>query len=218
MTDSQKNSTSTTHLALEERLAAIGVMTATDRLATEQIAAVDIEESLADVIVSFADPGNDLRWLGSVLAWVEAHGSAGIVEKLTKIFKRRIKHARNVEFPNLLAAYAVTHGHKRWRSLLPMAPQVPRYSGHPDLGTSLVKIRDEEAWAKGVNSLIPKGGLIPPQKMGPTKMVSSTTPNGEPTSSTPLSGERGPRQKRARSAELGKNHITEFLGSWKQLE
>ena len=164
MVISQKIAKNTIPLSLEEKLAAMGVMTATSQLTTEQIAAVDIEETLADVIVYFGDPGNDQRWLGPVLAWVEVHGSAVIVEKLTKTLKRRIKLGDNVEFASLLAAYAVTQGHKRWRSLLLMAPIALRYVGHPDLAPSLVKIRGEEAWAKGVNFIIPKGSVLPQGK------------------------------------------------------
>jgi len=151
-------------LSLEEKLAAIGVTTATERPTTEQISAADLEEALADVIVSFAAPGNDQRWLGPVLAWVEAHGSAVIIEKLTKILKRRNKLGDNVEFASLLATYALAHGHKRWQSLLLLAPVAPRLVGHPDLAPSLLEIRGAEAWAKTANFLVPNGSLVPQGK------------------------------------------------------
>lgn len=154
----------TTVLTLDEKLAAIGVMTSTQQLSSETIAYVDLEETLADAIISFADTGDNQRWLGPVLAWVEVHGTTVIIEKLTKILKRRIKLGSNVEFVGLLAAFAIAHGYKRWRSLMLMAPKDPKYIGHPDLAPSLVKLRGHEDWAKEVNFLVAKGSLLPQRK------------------------------------------------------
>jgi hypothetical protein len=154
----------TTVLTLEEKLAAIGVMTATQQLSSETIAYVDLEETLADAIISFAETSDEQRWLGPGLAWVDVHGATVIIEKLTKILKSRASHGSNVEFASLLASFALQHGHKRWRTLKSLAPNFPRLIGHPDLAASLVKLRGDEEWSRDVNFIIPKGSVLPQRK------------------------------------------------------
>ncbi len=162
MAKTKKNAKKT--LTFEETLAAIGVMTSTRQLASDAITSVDIEETLADAVTSFADKDSDQRWLGPVLAWVDVHGASVIIEKLAKILKRRIKLGSNVEFVSLLAAFAMRSGHKRWRTLIHFAPKKERYVGHPDLAPSLVNLRGYEDWAKSVNFIVAKGSLLAQRK------------------------------------------------------
>ena len=111
---------------IEEKLAAIGVMTASRPLSARDVAAVDIEATIADVVGAFAEDHSSLRWLGPVLAWIREHGSAVIVEKLTKLLLHRARDGGSVEYAALIARFAVVEGHKRWHSLLQFAPKTPR--------------------------------------------------------------------------------------------
>ncbi len=144
---------------LEEKLAAIGVMTASRRLSARDVAAVDIEATIADVVAAFAADPSSLRWLGPVLAWIREHGSAVIVEKLTKLLHHRASDGTSVEYAALLARFAVAEGHKRWHSLLQFAPATPRLVGPPDLAPSLLKLRGEEDWAREAGFRVPRGSL-----------------------------------------------------------
>lgn len=144
---------------LEEKLAAIGVMAASRRLSEREIATVDIEETIADAVTAFAADASCLRWLGPVLAWIREHGSAVIVEKLAKVLHRRAREGADVEYAALVARFAVTQGHKRWQTLLSLAPKAPRLVGPADLAPSLLKLRGEEEWAREAVFLVPRGSL-----------------------------------------------------------
>lgn len=146
-------------LSLEEKLAAIGVMAGTRRLTQHDIDSVDIEATLADIVVALAADEAALRWLGPILAWVREHGSSVIVEKLAKILRRRESEGAAVDYTALLARYAVGEGHKRWQTLLTLAPKTPRIVGPADLAPSLLKLRGEEPWARDVGFLVARGAF-----------------------------------------------------------
>ena len=150
--------------SLEQKLAAIGVMVATQPLSREAASMVDIEDTIADSIVHLDGDGGDMRWLGSLLAWVRIHGGVVIIEKLVKILQRRFKQGASVEFAALLGQFALEHDHRRWRALLVFAPKSPRLVGPPLLADSLIKVRGEEDWAQPANFLVPRGSLAAESK------------------------------------------------------
>lgn len=145
--------------ALEEKLAAIGVMAASRRLSPEEMDEIDIEESIVHAVVEFVVDGASQRYLGPLLAWVQEHGSAVIVEKLVRLLRERAQKKEDVAFAALLAHAAVREGHKRWSALFSFSPGPPRLVGASDIAPSLLKLRGREEWASEAGFLVPLGSL-----------------------------------------------------------
>ena len=143
-------------LTVEEKLAAIGVMTSTRALTARDVESVDIEGVLVDAIVSIGRQENQ-RLLSLLLTWVSIHGSAVIIEKLMKILRRQSSAGDPVHYAALLAKYAVSVGHMRWGILTKFAPTRSILIGPSDLAESLLKIRGEEEWASNSGFAVPKG-------------------------------------------------------------
>jgi len=152
-------------LGLNEKLAAIGVMLSAESLSTREIESVDIEETLADVAVALgrAQVNANLRLFAPVLSWIEEHGSAVIVEKLTKIILRRREDGADVQCAALFGKFALSKGHKRWSAIVEkIAPKSgsPEVFGPTDLAESLLILRGEEDWARGSGFRVPKGSAV----------------------------------------------------------
>lgn len=154
-------------LGLEEKLAAIGVMVSARSLSTKEIAAVDIEETLADVTVELCRTEANFRLVGPVLSWIAEHGSAVIVEKLVKILNLRSADGSDVSFSALIGKFALYRGHKRWSTVVEkFASNIhsPVVFGPSDIAESLLALRGEEEWALGSGFRVPAGSATPHAK------------------------------------------------------
>jgi hypothetical protein len=150
-------------LSLDERLASIGILVSTRALSQSEIDGVDIEETLAAVASALSLSENQ-RILAPVLAWISINGSSVIVEKLAKILKRTFENGINISYSALMARFAVTKGHKRWRILTKWSPDHLVVVGPPRLAESLLALRGEESWSQGTGFIVPKGSLNPESK------------------------------------------------------
>ena len=143
-------------LTLDEQLSAIGLMISVRSLTSKEIESVDIEESLATAFVSLNDP-EDQRLLSLLLSWVSIHGSSVIIEKLTKILRRKQTAGEVVQFAALIARFAERAGFKRWKILADFAPKNLVIVGPAQLAQSLVDLRGEESWSENSGFIVPKG-------------------------------------------------------------
>jgi hypothetical protein len=150
---------SSVSFSIEQRLAGIGFMVASDEVLSKDRDQIDIEGTLAAAFVECASDGSFLRFLGPLLSWVEFHGASVIVEKLVRSVANLQLQGQDVSYAALVGKYATSRGLRRWSILSRFSANETseRFVGPPQLAKSLIQLRGEEEWSRNSGLQLPKG-------------------------------------------------------------